>query len=124
MSDDEESSEEEVVIKLDLVEYNYLRAEKNKFKVIVDQWVRLFKVDNKRSPKDQDTESIAVQLQDYKDAEKNYLDFKIKMYQAQLLPFNAFELLDDLGQSARPPSATQKSNIERKATVLLGKNMT
>ena len=33
MSDDEESSEEEVVIKLDLVEYNYLRAEKNKFKV-------------------------------------------------------------------------------------------
>ena len=60
MSDDEESSEEEVIIKLDLVEYNYLRAEKNKFKVIVDQWVRLFKVDNKRSPKDQDTESIAV----------------------------------------------------------------
>ena len=35
MSDDEESSEEEVVIKLDLVEYNYLRAEKINLKSLL-----------------------------------------------------------------------------------------
>jgi len=44
MSDEEESSEEEVVpVKLDLVEYNFIKANRNKHKLTIEQWVRKFK---------------------------------------------------------------------------------
>lgn len=44
MSDAEESSEEEVkAVKLDSVEYKFKRAERDKFKVVIEQWVRHFK---------------------------------------------------------------------------------
>lgn len=63
MSDADESSEEEAVPqKLDMVEYKFMRAERNKHKLVIEQWVRHFKEENKRAPKDQDTSNIAVEL--------------------------------------------------------------
>lgn len=70
-----------------MVEYNFVKAERNKHKLVIEQWVRHFKEENKRAPKDQDTSNIAVELKDYQDAESEYLQFKLKMIEADLLPF-------------------------------------
>ena len=92
MSDVEESSEdEEEPIKLDMVEYNFLRAERNRHKLVIEQWVRNFKESKKRNPKDSDTTAIIQEITNYNDAEKEYLDFKLKMIQAKLLVFDPQE---------------------------------
>ena len=39
-------------------------------------------------PKDEDTSSIAEELLDYKNAERDYLDFKLKMIEASLMKFD------------------------------------
>lgn len=46
-------------------------------------------------PKDQDTNPIAEELLDYRNAERDYLDFKIKMIEAQLLKFDPTEFVVD-----------------------------
>lgn len=45
-------------------------------------------------PKDQDTSPIAEELLDYNTAEKEYLDFKLKMIEAQLLKFDPEDFLN------------------------------
>lgn len=92
---DEEDSEisEPEELKLDMVEYNFLRAERNKTRLIIEQWVRQFKNQNKRVPKDSDTAAIAQEYVEYQDAEKKFLNFKVKMLEAQLLEFEPSELI-------------------------------
>ena len=52
-SDVEESSEDEAKpLKLDMIEYNFKKAERDKYKLVVEQWVRNFKEVNRRAPKD------------------------------------------------------------------------
>ena len=70
ISDAEESSEEEKpVVKLDMVEYNFLKADRNKLKGVIIRWVNNFKETKGRDPKDEDTEPIAVEIEDYHKAE-------------------------------------------------------
>lgn len=70
ISDAEESSEEEpTVVKLDMVEYNFLKAERNKLKGVIMRWVNNFKETKGRDPKDEDTSPIAVEIDDYHKAE-------------------------------------------------------
>lgn len=90
-SDDEESEEEVPTVKLDQVEYNFIKTKRDKQKSIIQSWVRNFKVEYKRSPTDSDTSAIAVELKDYINAEVDFLEFKHKMLEAKLLTFSADE---------------------------------
>ena len=66
LSDEEDSEiEEPTELKLDMVEYNFLRAERNKTRLIIEQWVRQFKQQYKRVPKDSDTAAIAQEYVEY-----------------------------------------------------------
>jgi hypothetical protein len=48
-----------------MVEYKYMLAERNKYKMVIEQWVRHFKEQHKRVPKDSDTTGLAEELKDY-----------------------------------------------------------
>lgn len=65
MSSDEESEEEIKEVKVDMVEYNFYKAERNKYRLALEQWVRKFTQTNRRVPTDSDTSSIAVEIKDY-----------------------------------------------------------
>jgi len=54
---------------------------------------------------------------DYKNAERDYLEFKLKMIEAELLKFDYEEFKSAEGQSSQ--LAPPKSNAGRRATVLL-----
>lgn len=43
------------MVKLDMVEYNFLKAERNKLKGVIIRWVSNFKETKGRDPKDEDT---------------------------------------------------------------------
>ena len=93
-SDVEDSSEDEVKpIKLDMVEYNFKKAERDKYRLPVEQWVRNFREVNKRAAKDEDTLPIAEELLDFREAERDYLDFKLKMIEADLMKFESAEFV-------------------------------
>lgn len=92
--EDEESEEETPQLKVDMVEYNYASAERQKTKLVIEQWVRQFKEKNNRNPTDADTQKIALQLADYENAEKIYLNLKLQMIERSLLPFDANEFLN------------------------------
>ena len=57
------------MVKLDIVEYNFLKADRNKLKGVIIRWVNNFKETKGRDPKDEDTEPIAVEIEDYHKAE-------------------------------------------------------
>lgn len=101
MSSDEEEDESGDVptVKLDMVEYNYIKSERDKYKLVVENWVQEFRAQNKRLPQESDTNAeIAVEMQDWEEAEKKYLDFKVKMLEAGLLEFNADELVAETAE--------------------------
>lgn len=58
--EDEESEEETPNLKVDMVEYNYASAERQKTRLVIEQWVRQFKEKNERNPTDSDTQPIAL----------------------------------------------------------------
>lgn len=68
--EDQESEEETPILKVDMIEYNYASAERQKTRLVVEQWVRQFKEKHDRNPTDADTQTIALQLADYESAEK------------------------------------------------------
>ena len=118
MSDVEESSEEEEIpIKLDAVEYNLKKAERDKFKLVIEQWVRHYQEKNKKMPKDEDTSSIAEELLDYKNAEKDYLDFKLKMIEASLMKFDPTNFI----AKSDEVEPKRQQDRGRRATQLLAK---
>lgn len=120
MSSDEEDEELDAVptVKLDMVEYNYIKSERDKHRLVVENWVQEFRAANKRLPAESDTNAeIAVEMQDWEEAEKKYLDFKVKMLDAGLLEFSA----DDLMAETAEPKTTV--NFQRNATIYMTKTM-
>ena len=120
MSSDEDEDEPGDIptVKLDMVEYDYIRAERDKYRLVVENWVQDFRAKNKRLPQESDTNAeIAVEMQDWEDAEKKYLDFKVKMLEAGLLEFSAEELM---AETAEPKTTV---NFQRNATIYMTKTM-
>jgi hypothetical protein len=113
MSSDDE--DEPPTIKLDMVEYNYLRSERAKYKLVIQNWAETFRMQFKRNPTDEDTAKIPVEMKDWQDAEMKFLDFTVKMIDANLLPFNAEALF-----SAGSQTEAQE-NFQRKATMLMSR---
>lgn len=88
---------------MDMVEYNYAVAERQKTKLLVESWVRKFRDQYKKNPTDADTGPIALQLSDFEHAEKHYLNLKLKMMEANLLPFDVKEFTTNQAASSETP---------------------
>ena len=88
---------------MDMVEYNYAVAERQKTKLLVESWVRKFRDQYKKNPTDADTGPIAIQLSDFEHAEKHYLNLKLKMMEANLLPFDVKEFTTNQAASSETP---------------------
>ena len=106
MSDDEDNFAEvpEEVLYANLDEYNAYKVAWLKARAPIKEWVKNFKTANGRNPTDSDTSEIYIDLNAYNEAEKNYVEYKLRMIKTDKLPFEIeeFNTLEVAGNNRAP----------------------
>ena len=102
-SDDEQQSEEEeepvldyLTRKVDIEEYNYVRAQRKRAKLNITNWVKRFRNEHDGvNPTDMNTQEIALELSEFKKVTSDYLKVKMAMIKQEKMPFAAEDFYKD-----------------------------